>query len=126
MPTPNLFMTYVRDTAASTDFYRELLEVEPVFTSPRYVAFDLGGDALFALWSGAVEDGLDAAPRPATPRTSEVGIMVDGGAAEVDRMFARWSERAAAVVQAPHDAVFGRTFVIADPDGNLLRVSPRD
>ncbi|MFE2031548.1 glyoxalase, partial [Streptomyces hygroscopicus] len=25
-----------------------------------------------------------------------------------------------------HDAVFGRTFVITDPDGNLIRVSPVD
>jgi hypothetical protein len=29
-------------------------------------------------------------------------------------------------VQKPHDAVFGRSFVIADPDGNLIRVSPID
>jgi hypothetical protein len=25
-------------------------------------------------------------------------------------------------VEEPHDDVFGRTFVIADPDGNLIRV----
>lgn len=31
-----------------------------------------------------------------------------------------------AVVDEPYDAVFGRTFVIADPDGNLIRVSPVD
>jgi predicted enzyme related to lactoylglutathione lyase len=29
-------------------------------------------------------------------------------------------------VEAPHDAVFGRTFVATDPDGNLIRVSPVD
>jgi len=27
-------------------------------------------------------------------------------------------------VQPPDDDVFGRTFVVADPDGNLFRVSP--
>jgi hypothetical protein len=25
-----------------------------------------------------------------------------------------------------YDAVFGRTFVVADPDGNLIRFSPVD
>jgi hypothetical protein len=30
------------------------------------------------------------------------------------------------VVEEPHDEVFGRTFVVADPDGNLIRVSPID
>ncbi|ERS63191.1 hypothetical protein HMPREF1257_01385 [Corynebacterium sp. KPL1814] len=27
-------------------------------------------------------------------------------------------------MQPPYDDVFGRTFVVADPDGNLFRVSP--
>ncbi|WP_269080276.1 VOC family protein [Corynebacterium epidermidicanis] len=26
------------------------------------------------------------------------------------------------IVQLPYDDVFGRTFVVADPDGNLIRV----
>ena len=30
------------------------------------------------------------------------------------------------VTEEPHDDVFGRTFVIANPDGNLIRVSPVD
>lgn len=30
------------------------------------------------------------------------------------------------IVEAPHADVFGRTFVVADPDGNLIRVSPLD
>ena len=30
------------------------------------------------------------------------------------------------VVEEPHDEVFGRTFFIAHPDGNLIRVSPVD
>ncbi|BDO41267.1 Phenazine antibiotic resistance protein EhpR [Cellulomonas sp. T2.31MG-18] len=121
MPAPNLFLVYVRDAAAATAFYRDLFDVEPVFTSPRYVAFPVAPGVLFAVWTGRSENAT-----PATPRTSELGLMVPGSAAAVDELFARWTAKGAAVVEEPHDDVFGRTFVVADPDGNLIRVSPVD
>ena len=77
MPAPNLFLVYVRDAAAATAFYRDLFDVEPVFTSPRYVAFPVASGVLFAVWTGRSEN----AP-PATPRTSELGLMVPGSAAD--------------------------------------------
>ena len=46
--------------------------------------------------------------------------MVPGHSEEVDDIFTDWVAKGVAVVQKPHDAVFGRTFVIADPDGNLI------
>ncbi|WOP18248.1 VOC family protein [Raineyella sp. LH-20] len=121
MPTPNLFLVYVRDAAASTRFYRDLFEVDPVFTSPRYVAFEAAPGVLFALWTGRPEHAI-----PATPRTAEVGLMVPGSSAAIDALHARWATTGITVVEAPHDEVFGRTFVVADPDGNLIRVSPVD
>ncbi|MFI9627468.1 VOC family protein [Streptomyces sp. NPDC052042] len=63
---------------------------------------------------------------PATPRTSEVGLMVPGGGAEVDAVYEGWLTKGVTVVEEPHDEVFGRTFVVSDPDGNLIRVSPVD
>jgi hypothetical protein len=30
------------------------------------------------------------------------------------------------MVEEPHHDMFGRTFVVADPDGNLLRGAPVD
>jgi predicted enzyme related to lactoylglutathione lyase len=119
MPTPNLFLTYVSDAAAAARFYGDLFEMEPVFTSPRYVAFRVAPDVLFAVWTGAGK------PDPASPRFSEVGLMVPSGA-DVDAYFARWTAKGVTVVEEPHDDVFGRTFVVADPDGNLIRVSPTD
>ncbi|KAB1659400.1 glyoxalase [Pseudoclavibacter chungangensis] len=121
MTAPNLFLVYVRDVERSTAFYRELLGIEPVFTSPRYVAFEAAPGMLFALWSGRPEAAV-----PGTPRTSEVGLMVTGGPAEVDAIHAAWAAKGVEVLEPPHDEVFGRTFVIADPDGNLVRVSPVD
>ncbi|WP_235737685.1 VOC family protein [Nocardioides alcanivorans] len=121
MPRPNLFLTYVTDTERSTAFYGELFEMEPVFTSPRYVAFEVAPGVLFAVWSGRPD-----AATPATPRTSEVGLMVPGEASVVDDLFRAWKAKGVTVVDEPYDEPFGRTFVVADPDGNLIRVSPTD
>lgn len=121
MPAPNLFLIYVRDAERSTAFYCDLLEIEPIFTSPRYVAFEVAPGVLFALWTGRPEHAT-----PDTPRTCEVGLMLPGPASAVDDTFARWVAKGVQVKEEPHDDVFGRTFVITDPDGNLIRVSPVD
>lgn len=119
MSAPNLFLIYVTDVERSTAFYRDLFDIEPVMVTPRYVPFEVAPGVLFSLWSGG-----DV--HPETPRTSEVGLMVPGSAAAVDEVFARWSAKGVTVVEEPHDDVFGRTFVIADPDGNFIRVAPVD
>lgn len=121
MPAPNLFLTYVRDATAATTFYSDLFEIEPSFITPHYVAFDVAPGVLFAVWTGGGEHVV-----PATPRTSEVGLMVPGPASAVDEIFTKWVAKGVRVVEEPHDAVFGRTFVVTDPDGNLIRVSPVD
>ena len=121
MTAPNLFITYVRDAAAAATFYADLFEIEPLFTSPRYIVFPAGSGAQFAVWAGSPDVAV-----PATPRTSEMCLMVDGGAAETDALFARWTAKGVTVVEEPHEAPFGHTFVIADPDGNLVRVAPVD
>lgn len=121
MSAPNLFLIYVSDAEAATAFYSDLFEIEPTFTSPRYVAFDVAPGVLFALWTGRNEHAVSS-----TPRTSELGLMVPGTASTVDETFARWSAKGVDVVEEPHDDVFGRTFVITDPDGNLIRVCPVD
>lgn len=121
MPAPNLFLIYVRDAEAATAFYGELFEIEPAFVSPRYVAFEVAPGVLFALWTGRNEHAV-----PTTPRTCELGLMVPGSASAVDEIFTRWVSKGVDVVEEPYDDVFGRTFVVADPDGNLIRVSPVD
>ncbi len=52
--TPNLQLVYVSNVEYSTAFYKFIFKKEPVFISPRYVAFASSGDALFALWSGGM------------------------------------------------------------------------
>ncbi|WP_040162026.1 VOC family protein [Nigerium massiliense] len=121
MPAPNLFLIYVQDAERSTAFYSDLFDIEPSFTSPRYVAFEVAPSVLFAIWTGRNEHAT-----PETPRTSEIGLMVPRSAAAVDDIYQQWVAKGVRVVEEPRDDVFGRTFVVADPDGNLIRVSPTD
>lgn len=119
-PKPNLQLVYVSDVESSTNFYKILFEADPVFVTPRYVAFSAGGDALFAIWSGG------ETPDPSTPRFSEIGITLPTNQ-DVDNLFEKWKEISTIKVKKePYTDVFGRTFMIEDPDGHIIRVSPVD
>jgi predicted enzyme related to lactoylglutathione lyase len=121
MPAPNLFILYVTDVQRSAHFYSDLFGLSPKLTSPRFVAFPIADGVDLALWSGQAHSvGSDV------PRTSEVCLNVPGGSAEIENYYRAWTAKGVHVVQEPHDDVFGRTFVIADPDGNLIRVAPVD
>ncbi|QNP72854.1 VOC family protein [Streptomyces roseirectus] len=117
-----VFIVYVTDAPEAARFYADLLQIKPTFESPRYISFDLGGGAALSVWSEQGE-GLT----PEVRRTSEVCVTLPGGADVIDRRFEEWTAKEGVrVVSAPRDAVFGRTFVVADPDGNLIRVAPVD
>ena len=121
MPLPTTTIVYVTDAEVSTAFYTELFGAEPSFRSPRYVTWTLPGGYEVAIWSGGAE-ALEGSPR----RTSELCFNVPGGTEAVEALHARWSETGVRIVEGPYDDVFGRTFLAADPDGNLLRVAPVD
>lgn len=121
-PKPNLQLVYVSDIEVSTEFYKNLLEVEPVFSSPRYVAFSASesGDALFAVWSGGVK------PKKEIRRFSEIGIMLPSSD-DVDALYEKWKvDPKINIIQEPIVEVFGKTFLVEDPDGHIIRVSPVD
>jgi predicted enzyme related to lactoylglutathione lyase len=130
MSAPNLFLVYVQDAHAASAFYSDLFEMEPSFVSPRYIAFEVAPGVLFAVWTGhnerAPRDDRSAGAIAGVPRMSEVGLMVPGPPAAIDQIFTKWQSKGITVVEEPHDEVFGRTFVVADPDGNLIRVAPVD
>ncbi|MDR0218695.1 MAG: VOC family protein [Enterobacteriaceae bacterium] len=117
---PNLQLVYVSDIECSTAFYKMIFNIDPVFISPRYVAFPADGQALFAIWSGGEQPDLN------TQRFSEIGIMLSNSG-DVDKLFEEWEKRPEIkILQAPHTAVFGRTFLVEDPDGHIIRVCPMD
>lgn len=121
MSTPNLFINFVSDAQASKRFYAELFDFEPVAESPRFIVFPLGDQVQFAIWCA---DGYPASPD--MPRTSEVCLNLPGGAEAIEEKYAEWQALGVRTLEAPHDEPFGRTFVIADPDGNRIRVAPVD
>lgn len=119
-PKPNLQLVYVSDVEKSTAFYKKLFNSEPVFSSPRYVAFAAGGDALFAIWSGG------KTPESGAPRFSEIGIMLESSD-DVDKLYDEWKkDQSIKIIQEPQTEVFGRTFLVEDPDGHVIRVCPLD
>jgi predicted enzyme related to lactoylglutathione lyase len=119
-PKPNLQLIYVSDIKRSTTFYKTLFDSEPAFTSPRYVTFAAGGEVLFALWTGGTR------PDAAAARFSEIGIMMPSNEA-VEHLFEKWEKNPEIkIVQKPYTEVFGRTFLVADPDGHIIRVCPLD
>lgn len=85
------------------------------------MAFEIAPGVLFSLWTGRSELAVSH-----IPRTCEVGLMMPGPAPVVDETFTGWVSQGVRVVEEPYDDVFGRTFVVADPDGNLIRVPPVD
>ena len=121
-PKANLQLIYVSNIEHSTRFYHMLFNSEPVFFSPRYVAFSAGKDALFALWSGGTIPDADAT----APRFSEIGIMLPSNQ-DVDQLFEQWQDNPDIdIIQPPCTEVFGRTFLVKDPDGHVIRVCPLD
>ncbi|GAA2264943.1 VOC family protein [Glycomyces scopariae] len=125
MPAPNLFIVFVADAPASARFYGDLFDMKPVFETPGYISFDLlpetPGRVHLSLWSRSGAD-FDAEP----VRTSELCVTVKGAPASVDALYEEWTAKGVRIVEEPHDDVFGRTFVGADPDGNRIRVAPVD
>ena len=119
---PNLQLLYVTDIERSRAFYEKIFNAKPVFVSPRYIAFSASSndEALFAIWTGA------ETPDQSAPRYSEVGILLPTNE-DVDQLFATWKkEMEIKIIREPYNEVFGRTFVVSDPDGHLIRVSPTD
>lgn len=124
MKAPDMTILYVRDVAASARFYADLFDLAPDLETPRFTSFTLPGGHHLALWSGY--EGRPAPVADEGTPTSELGVALPGAPQSVDEAHADWAARGLEIVEAPHDAPFGRTFVARDRDGNRLRVAPVD
>ena len=113
----NFIILYVDSPAASARFYADLIGAEPLEVSPTFAMFALPSGARLGLWSRhTVEPRAQAAGGG-----GEIAMVVGSGKA-VDATHTDWQRRGLAILQAPTDLDFGRTFVAADPDGHRLRV----
>lgn len=122
MTTSVVSIVYVNDAPAAARFYGDILGMSPSLETPGYITFALGPGADLALWSGQFED-----LSPDVPRTSEVCLAISGGGPdEINAIFRQWQSRGVTILQQPRDVGFGLTFLAADPDGNRIRVAPKD
>ncbi len=113
---PELF---VRDIDASLRFYVEQLSFRTVRRESGFAVVALGGAHLLLATPDesvpAMGSWLASGPRGVG---LNIRIMVDA----VDALYQLASDRGATVIQEIDDRVYGlRDFIIADPDGFLLR-----
>ncbi|MFC4335362.1 VOC family protein [Salininema proteolyticum] len=122
MTAPNMFIVYVSDAPEAARFYGDLFDMKPSIETPGFISFELVSGMHLALWRPYDEKVL----AEAVGRTSEVCLAVEGAPASVDATYEEWKAKGVTIVSEPEDAPFGRTFLAADPDGNLIRVAPVD
>lgn len=117
MLNADFILLYVDSPAASARFYADLIGSAPLEESPTFAMFALPSGIMLGLWSRhTVEPAATASAGGA-----EIAMTVADGAA-VDALHLDWQARGLAILQAPTDLDFGRTFVALDPDGHRLRV----
>lgn len=117
MFTPTYYLLHVANPEKSSGFYAELFGRSPVETSPTFALFVLDGGIKVGLWSKATVE-------PATggaPGALEIGIALNAPA-EVDAFHQSWLARGLPIFQPPTDMDFGRSAMVADPDGHRIRV----
>lgn len=121
MPTPNLFILYVKDPVASGGFYETLFKTAPVSTFPTYVAFEFENGLNLGLWSTQARDFVSGG----SGHRSEIALMVPDDE-QVRNLHDDWVKAGVTIEQPLHEAVFGLTFVASDPDGHRIRVCTPD
>ena len=113
----NFVLLYVKDSAASSAFYKDLLDRPIVQSSPKFAMLPLRKDVMLGLWQRE-----DVQPH-ANAETG--GGEVAFGVANADAVRSThddWKARGLRIAQAPTAMNFGHTFVALDPDGHRLRV----
>ena len=109
---------YVQDLSASTALYTRLLDRAPLESWPEFVMFGLAEGAMLGLWS---RDTLTPPAYTQVGCGGELALEVADDA-QVRNLYARWSDLRVTVLQEPTQLEFGFSFVVADGEGNRVRV----
>ncbi len=117
MQAPNFILLYVENPLSSSQFYTQLLEKNPIESSPTFVLFALANGLMLGLWAKHTVE-----PKPENNSGgSEIAFAVANDE-EVKKVYALWETRKLPMLQKPTAMDFGYTFVACDPDGHRLRV----
>ena len=117
MGLPHFILLYVDEPQASAEFYARLLDRKPLDSSPNFVMFELSPDLRLGLWARR-----DVEPAPSSAADTGELAMAVATNEEVEALWADRKRKGAAILQEPTTMDFGRTFLVADPDGHRLRV----
>ncbi|HVR76540.1 MAG TPA: VOC family protein [Planctomycetota bacterium] len=127
LPRPSLGIILLasRDPAASIEFYRNLLELEPIKTSQAaggYAEFELGGVpfAIHGQNSVAPSDPYHLGPPPTSFGWGAIFVF---RVARVDRYFENASLNGIEIVDSDLVSAGKRYFVVKDPSGYLIEVT---
>jgi predicted enzyme related to lactoylglutathione lyase len=118
-PSPGFISIAVTDVARSADFYERYL-------GGIRDTFDFGPQS--AVFVGWPTYALSAVRRPGQPGPSPdtTTIQVWWRASDAQSLFERARADGVPILAEPFDGPFGRTFVMADPDGYRVTVYERD
>jgi catechol 2,3-dioxygenase-like lactoylglutathione lyase family enzyme len=117
MADPNFVLLYVADPRVSVGFWSKVLGRGPVEISDTFALLPMRGEVMLGLWSHR-----SLAPAAAAgPGGSEIAVSVATREA-VDAAHAAFLADGVPVLLPPTDLDFGRSCVVADPDGHRLRV----
>ena len=113
---PSSIVLYVDNLAITSQFYQDLLGINPEVASPTFNSFTLSnGMGLGLKAKHAVE------PTPDKNGSGELAFTL-ASSMKVDELFAQWQKKGIKIAQPPTIVPFGYTFLALDPDGNRLRV----
>lgn len=118
---PSSLILYVNDVAASTSFYKAILNADPIETFQDFSVFALTESFTVGLQS---KHAIDPKPQPAFGGF-EISMSYATNA-EVDELYREWAAKGIAMALEPTMLDFGYTFVATDPDGHRLRVCATD
>ena len=110
---PDFVALQVRDLEGSARFYTERLGLRRAAGSPPGAVVFATEPIPFAVREALAD--LDAVSRPG--RGVALWLKADG---DIDALHDDLAKRGVAIVTAPSDSPFGRTFAFADPDGYVI------
>lgn len=118
---PTSVILYVTDVEASTIFYRQALNKEPIETFKDFAVFALTDNVIIGLQT---RDQIDPAAT-GTPGSVELSMSY-ATHDDVDQLYHDWTTLGFPIALEPTTLEFGYTFVATDPDGHRLRVCATD
>ncbi|MGH2343297.1 VOC family protein [Segnochrobactraceae bacterium EtOH-i3] len=118
---PSSLIIYVDDIDVSTNFYKTILNAEPVQTFQDFSVFVLTESFTLGIQSKHAID-----PKPQAAFGGFEISMSYATNAEVDDLCREWKAKNIAMALEPTMLDFGYTFVATDPDGHRLRVCATD